>query len=80
MLLEKHHDAYAALQQAVYRDSTISAFWNTIAILYRTVNQNFDALEAVRRAISINPLRYQYWYNQGVLVSDGAPFVSSVFC
>jgi hypothetical protein len=77
--LEKHHSAYAALQQAVYRDATISTFWNTIAILYRTVAQNSDALDAISRAISINPLRYEYWYNQGMLVSDGAHCVSSVF-
>lgn len=67
--LGNHVDAYNALQQAVYRDSTISAFWNTIAILYRDVNQIPDALDSIKRAIQVNPLRFEYWYNQGVLVS-----------
>ncbi|KAJ7816602.1 hypothetical protein B0H14DRAFT_3475265 [Mycena olivaceomarginata] len=60
----KAHEAY---QQAVYRDSQNPAFWCSIGILYFQINQYRDAHDAYSRAIRINPLISEVWFDLGSL-------------
>lgn len=59
--------AYEAYQQAVYRDGRNAFLWCSVGILYFTINQYADALDAYSRSIRLNPYIAGVWYNVGVL-------------
>jgi glucose repression mediator protein len=61
MSQKQYNDAYNAYQQAVYRDGRNPNFWCSIGVLYFTINQYPDALDAYGRAIRINPYIPEVW-------------------
>lgn len=68
MQQERHSQAYAAYQQAVYRDSQNPRFWCSIGILYFRIAQYRDALDAYTRAIRLAPDSLpEVWYNAAIL-------------
>ena len=68
MQQDRHSQAYAAYQQAVYRDSQNPRFWCSIGILYFRINQYRDALDAYTRAIRLAPESLpEAWYNAAIL-------------
>ncbi|KAI1278305.1 hypothetical protein F5Y07DRAFT_361388 [Xylaria sp. FL0933] len=71
LLLGNMRGAHEALQQAVYREERHPNLWITIANMYYWVKQYRDALDALLRAIRLNPYLYAPWYNLGVLYETG---------
>jgi len=67
MLRRDYAQAYDAYQQAVYRDGTNAAFWNSIGILYYEIGQFRDSLDAFSRSIHLAPFVADTWWNLGVL-------------
>lgn len=68
MQQDRHSQAYAAYQQAVYRDSQNPRFWCSIGILYFRIAQYRDALDAYTRAIRLAPDSLpEVWYNAAIL-------------
>lgn len=63
----KYNMAYEALQQAVYRNGRDPLMWNSIAILYFTINQFKDSLDALSHAIRLNSFLSEIWWNLAVL-------------
>ncbi|RYO84451.1 hypothetical protein DL764_009326 [Monosporascus ibericus] len=59
--------AFEAIQQAIYRDSRVPSIWNTVAILYYSINQFRDCLDALVRSVRLNPYLWAPWYNLSVL-------------
>ena len=69
MLLQNYENVYTCLQQTVWIQPKCPSFWISISILYFTINQYRDSLDALSRSIRLNPYDYEAWYNLGVLVS-----------
>lgn len=57
-------------QQSVYRNNRAPYYWLSIAIVYYMIDQPRDSLEALSRAIRLNPSMWESYYNLGVLVSS----------
>lgn len=64
---KQYTKAYESYQQAVYRDGKQPAFWCSIGILYYTIGQARDALDAYIRAIHLSASIWEIWWNLGIL-------------
>lgn len=59
--------AYEAYQEVVHRDEQNVAYWNSIGILYMTIRQWRDAMDAFSKALQLNSNLMEIWWNLGCL-------------
>ena len=63
------YKAYDCFQEAVYRLGDCLDYWVPIGVLVYTTGQLLDSLNALARAIRLNPNVWESWYNLGHLVN-----------
>lgn len=63
------NDAYTAFVHALHCDAESTIAWNSLGILYYHARQHSSSLEALSRAIRLNPFTPEPWYNLFILVS-----------
>lgn len=73
-----YEEAYETLQQAVYCDGRSTTAWVSVGVLYYQINQPRDSLEALIRAIRLNPYLPEAWFNVFILVRPGQPAYNSL--
>lgn len=64
--MRKVHHYYL---QSVYRNGRVPSCWLSIGVMYYIVDQPRDSIDGLSRAIRLNPILWEAWYNIGVLVS-----------
>jgi tetratricopeptide (TPR) repeat protein len=69
MLRQDYEAAHECLQETVYIEPKCPSFWISISILFFTIKQYRDSLDALATSLRLNPFHYEAWYNLGVLVS-----------
>ena len=66
-------EASEALQQAALQNESMPAIWITVGIAYYRAGQYLEALNAINKAIDVDPLNSVAWFNLGVLASIRCP-------
>lgn len=68
--MRKAHEYY---QRSIHRNGRSPSCWLSIARFFYMMGQPRDSLDNLARAMRLNPFRWEFWYNLGVLVSFSVP-------